>query len=139
MPRRPIGPKAHGLIDYGFLAMGLLAPTLFGLKGSAKALSYGFAASQGLLNTLTDTPVGLKIVPLRTHGELETPFVPSILLLPLLTGAMKQRNARLYFGAFFAIAAANYVLTDFNFYEPLAPKPSGQRALDAFGTELDHE
>lgn len=130
MTSKPIGPTAHGAIDYAFAAMNALAPTLFGLTGSARAICYGLAASQGTLNALTDHPLGLKkVVPFRIHGELETPFVPAILALPWLTGALKQRNARIYFASFFAIAAANYLLTDYNAHEPLAPPPTGQRPL----------
>jgi hypothetical protein len=34
--RKPIGPAAHGAIDYAFATLNTLAPTLFGLKGPAK-------------------------------------------------------------------------------------------------------
>ena len=138
MHNKPIGPTAHGAIDYGFMTLNALAPTLFGLTGPARAICYGLAASQGLLNALTDHPLGVnKVVPLRMHGELETPFVPAILLLPLVTGAFRQRNARYYFGSFFALAFANYMLTDYNAYEPLAPLPTGQRPMAWLEAELD--
>jgi hypothetical protein len=127
MHKKPIGPTAHGAIDYTFATLNILAPTLFGLTGPAKAICYSFAASQGLLNALTDHPLGLKkVVPLRMHGKLETPYVPAILLLPWATGAFRQRNARLYFGAFFAMAFTNYMLTDYNAYEPEKSLPGGQ-------------
>jgi len=57
------------------------------------------------------------------YGKLETPYVPAILLLPWLTGAFKQRNARIYFGSFFAMA----LTTDYNAYEPEASRPGGQQ------------
>jgi hypothetical protein len=115
---KPIGPKAHGAIDYGFVTLQALAPSLFGLKGPAQVLYYPFAGMQGVLNALTDHPLGLKrVVPLRVHGQLETPFVPALLVLPWVTGALKQRNARRYFLSFFGIAAANYLLTDYKAYE----------------------
>ena len=118
MPAKPIGPTAHGAIDYGFVTLQTLAPSLFGLKGPARRLCYTFAATQGLINTFTDHPLGIKqLIPFRLHGKLETPFVPALLLLPLLTGAFKQPNARRYFLSFFAIAMANYLLTDYDAYE----------------------
>jgi hypothetical protein len=118
MNRKPIGPTAHGAIDYGFVTTQLLAPTFFSLTGPARILCYTFAALQGLLNALTDHPLGLKrVVPLRIHGQLETPFVPSLLLLPWATGALKQQNARRYFVTFFVVALTNYLLTDYNAYE----------------------
>ncbi len=100
------------------MALQALAPTLFHLKGSAKTLCYAFAGTQGLLNTFTDHPVSLnRIVPFRVHGQLETPFVPALIVLPWLTGALKQRQARAYFFSFFGLAVANYLLTDYEAYE----------------------
>ena len=55
MYRKPIGPTAHGVIDYAFATLNTLAPTLFGLTGPAKAICHNFAATQGTLNALTDT------------------------------------------------------------------------------------
>jgi hypothetical protein len=83
MTSKPIGPTAHGAIDYGFVTLQALAPSLFGLKGNARTLCYTFALSQGLVNTFTDHPLGLKpLIPLRLHGQIETPFVPALILLP---------------------------------------------------------
>lgn len=121
---KPIGPKAHGAIDYGFLTLQTLAPSLFGLKGNAKTLCYVFGGAQGLLNLFTDHPLALKrLVPLRVHGQLETPFVPALLVLPWMMGAFKQRNARRYFVSFFGIALVNYLLTDYRANEK---KPNHQ-------------
>lgn len=72
-----------------------------------------FRGTQGIINALTDYPVGVKRVsPLRVHGQLETPLAPALLGLPWVSGALKQRNARRYSLSFFAIALANYLLTD---------------------------
>lgn len=115
---KPIGPTAHGAIDYGFVTMQALAPSLFHLKGPARTLCYTFAGVQGVINVLTDHPLGLKpVISLRRHGQLETPFVPALLLLPWVTGAFRQQNARRYFFSFFGIALANNLLTDYNAYE----------------------
>lgn len=71
-----------------------------------------------MIYALTDHPVGVKrVIPLLVHGQLETPFVPALLVLPWATGALKQRNARRYFLSFFGIALANYLLTDYRAYE----------------------
>lgn len=114
MKYKPIGPTAHGAIDYGFVILQALAPGLFNLKGSAKTLCYTFAGMQGLLNAFTDHPLSIKkVVPLRIHGELEMPLVPALLVLPLVTGAMKQHNGGRYFISFFGMALANFLLTDY--------------------------
>ena len=123
MKKKPIGPTAHGAIDYGFVTLQTLAPSLFNLKGTARTLCYAFAGTQGIINTFTDHPLGLKpLIPLRVHGQLETPFVPALILLPWVTGALKQRNARIYFLSFFGIALANYLLTDYDAYDRKAPR-----------------
>jgi hypothetical protein len=115
MNKTPIGPTAHGAIDYGFTALLALAPTLFGLRGRAKAICYGFAANYALTNSLTDHPLGLvRKIPLSLHGKLETPLVPTLLLLPWALGAFKQRNAARFFILFFLAALANFLLTDYD-------------------------
>ncbi len=91
MDSKPIGPTAHGAIDYTFVTLQVLAPSLFGLKGTARVLCYAFSGTQGIINALTDHPLGLKrVIPLRVHGELETPFVPALLVLPMLTGPLSS-------------------------------------------------
>lgn len=129
MDERPITPTVHGAIDHGFAA-NLLTPTLLGLTGPAKAICYGFAAAQGPMNAPTDHPLAIeKVVPFRTHGELEAPLLPAILLLPLAIGAFKQRNARLDFGAYSAAAMANSFLTDCNAHDRLSPPVTGRRLV----------
>ena len=48
------------------------------------------------------------------HGQVGTPFVPTLLLLPWVTGALKQRNAYRFFSCFAAIVPTNYLLTDYD-------------------------
>ena len=115
MNSKVFGPKAHCAIDYGFVAMLLSAPRLFGLKGAARTLCYTFGGSAGLLTALTVQPYALRrVVPFRVHGQVDTPFVPTLLILPWATGALKQRSARLFFFSFFAVVLTNYLLTDYS-------------------------
>lgn len=115
MNRKPFGPKTHAVIDYGFMATLFLAPDLLKFEGTARTLCYAFGGTAGLLTALTAQPLALKrVVPFRVHGYIDTPFVPALLLLPWATGALEERNARLYFSSFFAAALTNYLLTDFD-------------------------
>ncbi len=115
MNKKPIGPTLHGLIDYGFAALEFAAPTLFNLQGVARTVCYGFGANTLVTNALTKHSVGLvKVIPLRLHGKAEVPILPVLLLVPWLTGAMKQPNARRYFLAFFVMATTNLLLTDYD-------------------------
>ncbi|QJD94860.1 hypothetical protein HH214_02680 [Mucilaginibacter robiniae] len=57
---KPVNPKLHGIIDYVFSGIQLIAPPLLGLNTDTQqnyqALGTGFL----LASTLTNTPVGLK-------------------------------------------------------------------------------
>ena len=115
MAKKPFGPKAHCTIDYGFVATLFSAPSLFGLKGAARTHCYLFGGAAGVLTALTNQPFAWRrVVPFRVHGQVDTPFVPTLLFLPWATGAFKQRNARRFFFAFTAVVLANYLLTDYD-------------------------
>lgn len=119
MNKKPIGPTLHGTLDYGFLAVIALAPKLFNLKGNARTICYGFAAMIGLTNSLSQHGVALKrLIPMSVHGKLEMGLVPSLLLIPAATGALKERNALRFFSLYFIGALTTFLLTDFEVSEP---------------------
>lgn len=112
---KPFDARIHCAIDYVSTAILLAAPILFGLKGAARTVSLAFGVAAGGLTAVTNQPFAIKrLVSFRVHGLVDTPFVPLLLLLPWATGALKQRNARLFFGAFFAWVLVNYSLTNYN-------------------------
>ena len=53
-------------------------------------------------------------MPFRLHGQVDTPFVPTLLLLPWATGALKERDARRFFFSFTVVVLTNYLLTDYD-------------------------
>lgn len=115
MITQPFGPAAHCTIDYGFVATLVSAPRLFNLKGSARMLCFAFGIAAGLLTAFTNHPLALKrVIPFHVHGQVDTPFVPTLLFLPWVTGALNQRNARRFFFSFFVVVLINYLLTDYN-------------------------
>lgn len=112
---KPIKRRAHGAADYAFLAANLAAPSLFGLKGPASALSYLFGGVQGGLNALTDQPLALKrLIPFRAHGTAELLSIPLFVTLPWLTGALEEPRSRNYFLALTAALVTVYNLTDWD-------------------------
>lgn len=130
MTTRPIGPTAHGAIDYTFAAITAAGPAALELDPAARATSHAFSALVTVLSAFTNYPLALRrVVPLRMHGALETPFLPAVLVVPWLTGAMRQRKARLYFTSLFAMAATTYMLSNYNADEPDAPRPFWQRVF----------
>ena len=130
-PKKFLRPELHAAADYGMVAMHLLAPSVLGLKGSARALCYFFALVQGTLNAFTDQPLAVKrVVPFKIHGELEKFSAPVYLGLPRLSGAMSQKNA-VFFNAFFFLLVAVYNLTAWD-ADANEPDPLGH-AQEAIG------
>lgn len=115
MNAKPIGPVAHGVLDYAFASMHALAPSLFNLKGPARSVCYGFAATHAGLAAMTDYPAGVRrVVPYRTHGKLDLGYLPALLAVPAIAGALRQRRALRYFATMFAVGTATWLLTDFD-------------------------
>ena len=115
MAIKPFGPTAHCTIDYSFVATLFSAPTFFNLKGVARTLCYLFGGAAGVLTALTNQPLAWKrIVPFRVHGQVDTPFVPTLLFLPWVTGALEQRHARRFFLSFTTVVLTNYLLTHYH-------------------------
>lgn len=113
--RKPITPKRHGAIDYGFLVVGLVGPSLLGLNGAARVVFGLLALAQGTLNAFTDHALALRrVVPFRLHGRLELGGIPLYVVLPIVSGALEGSRAyALYFGAGATLLAV-YILTDWN-------------------------
>jgi len=111
--RKPITPRRHGLIDYGFLVIALVGPSLLGLSGTARVLFAVLGLVQGTLNAFTDHPLALKrIVPFRVHGRLELGGVPVYFLLPILVGAVDETRALVFYLVAGALLLAVFLLTD---------------------------
>ena len=111
--RKPITPRRHGAIDYGFLVIALAGPTLLGLSGTAKVLFAALGIVQGTLNAFTDHSLALKrVVPFRVHGRLELGGVPVYFLLPILLGAVDETRALVFYLVAGALLLAVYILTD---------------------------
>jgi hypothetical protein len=121
--RKLQGSRSHGALDYGFVALQLAAPAMFGLKGPAKAIALGMGTAQLAINVLTDQPYGLKrVISFKRHGQLEIPFLPAFFVLPMVTGAIAQRNARRFFFSFGVVALLSYLSTDYRAQERPTPR-----------------
>jgi hypothetical protein len=113
MAPQPIKATGHGLVDYGLTAVNTLGPQLLGLNARAKLVFGALGATQGAVNALTDTPVGVRpLLSLRTHGVLDLTALPAFVALPLLAGAVTDARSRaLWLGGAAALATV-YVFTD---------------------------
>ena len=111
--KKPISPLGHGVLDYGSVAFMLAAPSLLGLRGPARTLSYAFAGMYLGVSALTRMPLGLaKLIPFPVHGTIELASTPALIGLPLLLGALGTTRERLYFAGLLGTVLTAYSLTD---------------------------
>lgn len=114
-PAKPIGPRLHSIIDYGFAAGNLVLPGLLKLRPAVIGVFAAFGIIQGTLNTLTSQPYAVqKVVPFKLHGAIEKSSAPLYVLAPLVAGAARDRRERLYWLGLGAVLVLVYNLTDWD-------------------------
>ncbi|GAA2722637.1 hypothetical protein [Cellulomonas aerilata] len=112
---KPISPTAHAALDYGLGATLLTAPYLLGLSRRARVFFGGFGALAAVVNAFTDTPLSVRpVIPLQTHRLIDLATDPAYLLVPVLSGIVRERRARTLWLATTALLAANVALTDWD-------------------------
>ncbi|PZE73854.1 hypothetical protein [Curtobacterium sp. MCBD17_019] len=110
---KPISPELHGRIDYGFTAANLFLPGALGLRPGARRLFRLFGLVQGGLNAVTDQPsAAIPAVPFAVHGAIEKNSGLLYVLLPLITGVLKDRRARRFWFLSGIALVVVYNLTD---------------------------
>ena len=111
-----LSPKLHGIIDYVSVGGLVLAPTLFGLNGTAATLAYALAGIHLTMTLLTAFPLGLiKLVPLRLHGVVEIVVGLSLVVVPWVVATTLELGAagRAFYTAFGAVLIAVWLTTDY--------------------------
>lgn len=115
MRRKPITPEQHGIIDYVFSGIQLGTPAAIGMNKKASRVYQLLGTKFLLVNTLTDTPVGMKrAISFKDHGKIDAAFLAGIGLLTFYKPIRKNRKALGFHLAFFSTAIAHYLLTDYN-------------------------
>jgi hypothetical protein len=114
MTSTPITPKLHGIIDYAFSAVQLVAPTVLGLNKKAKKAYDGTGGMFLTVNTLTDTPVGVNGgISFRTHQKADAVSLAGLALLSFSKFIRNDKKALGFHLTLLTIAIANYMLTDY--------------------------
>jgi len=57
--KKPIDAKTHGIIDYAFVGIQLIGPSLLGLNKETTAACQMLVTAFTAVNAVTDTPVGI--------------------------------------------------------------------------------
>lgn len=93
-----LSPRVHGVIDYLFAALFLLAPTIFQFNGLPATLATGIAVTHLTLTMCTAFPLGLvKAFPFRAHGWFELVTGTSLVLSPWIFSFSETLAARNFF------------------------------------------
>ncbi len=69
---RILSATTHGIIDYFFVILLALSPTIFHMEGGLATFTYTLAGVHLLLTIFTNFKPGLiKLIPFRVHGLIE--------------------------------------------------------------------
>jgi hypothetical protein len=113
-----MGPKVHGYLDYGFVVLTALAPSLFGFEGTPRNACYMLAAVQLGMSLLTAYPLGaVRMIPFTVHATIE--FMTALLLigLPWIADFNAVDSARNFFVASGLGLLALWSVTDYRLAE----------------------
>src|SRR3712207_758289 len=109
-----LSPRVHGYLDYLYVALLLLAPTLFGFAGIAASLCYILAALVAGLTLLTAYPLGVaKIIPFPVHGAVEAVSAVFLVASPWLFDFSIVPAARNFFIVAGVLLAVVWLVTDY--------------------------
>lgn len=95
---KPLTPRLHGLLDYVTVVAFALAPSVLGLAGLPRTISYLLAVVHLLLTLVTRFPLGvLRLVPLKLHGGIELVVSIVLILLPWILGFSASPVAKWFY------------------------------------------
>ena len=115
LKKKPIGPTAHGISDYGFAAVSGIVPTLLGLNKPARYSALALTAVLlGYTMTTDYKPAVTRKIPFKKHRLFDIGNLAALLVVPALAGGMKEPKARRFFGGLVAMGIVNVLLTDWD-------------------------
>lgn len=85
---RFVSPRVHGVLDYLFAALFLLAPFMLEFRSdAAKLAAFAFGGALLSMSVLTRYPLGvLRLIPFQVHGYAELVGAAVLLILPWAAG-----------------------------------------------------
>lgn len=112
---RFVSPRVHGVLDYLFGALFLLAPTWFEFASRpARTSAYVFGGALLLISLLTRYPLGaLRVIPFTVHGGIELVSSIALIALPWLLGFDEAIAARNFFIATGVVLFGLWLTTDY--------------------------
>lgn len=120
-------PKPHGVLDYALVALLVIAPFLFGFRGTPATILWILAAVQLVMSLATAYPLGLvKLIPFPVHGGVEAITAPLLVAAPWIFRFADDTRAKAFFIAGGITLAIVWLVTDYRAAErPRARVPIG--------------
>ena len=114
MKNKPITPAVHCAMDYALSAVLMSVPAMIGLNSNAKNVYRMVGGKMLTLNSLTDAPGSVKkMIPMRTHKKADAMLLAATAAMTFLPSIRKDKKALSFHLGFLAMAAAHYMLTDY--------------------------
>lgn len=111
---KPLKPVHHGIIDYGFAAVQLAAPSFLDLNEKTRKLHMLLGLKLLGVNALTDTPAGIKpVISFRKHKKIDLAVLGSMTALTAMKHISNNKRSLIFHLAIVGLSAANYFLTDY--------------------------
>jgi hypothetical protein len=111
---RSIGATSHGIIDYVFVILLAIGPSMMGFNGRQATWSYIFAAVLFVLAIVTRSPLGVvKIVGLAVHGFIELLLAVMLIIGPWMGNFARGVLSRNFYVTIGLMMLVFWALTDF--------------------------
>ncbi|MCY1070518.1 hypothetical protein OV090_37600 [Nannocystis sp. RBIL2] len=116
---RFVSPRVHGVLDYLFAALFLLAPFLLDFRSDAAQLAaFVFGCTLLLMSLLTRYPLGvLRLIPFPVHGGAELVGALVLMTLPWAAGFQGFGAARNFFVGTGIVLFGLWAVTDYKAVE----------------------
>ena len=111
--KKPIDSATHGVIDYVFGAAQLTGPSLLNLDKKVVKTYQLLGTAFTVINLITDTPVGINLISMKTHQKADTCFLAGLSALTVSKMIAKDKKTLAFHLGFLGLAIVNYVLTDY--------------------------
>ena len=109
-----IGALSHAIVDYVFVILLIIGPSVTGFTGRQATMAYILAATLLVLAVLTRYPLGvIRLIRFPIHGGLELAIALMILILPWLASFARGIHSRNFFVLIAVLMLAIWFMTDF--------------------------
>jgi len=112
---KPVTPKQHGIIDYGFAAGLLLLPRLLKVNAKATRLYDALACNILAINGSTDHRVGITpLISVKTHQKIDYANLTLLYGLFVSDTINRDKKALGFHATLTGLATLNVLLTDYD-------------------------